>query len=47
LKGGLVDGTGGQRGVLDLKTLMPPMRGTRNFPTAMTTDRVTGTHGKQ
>jgi hypothetical protein len=45
LKGGLVDGTGGQRGVLDLKTLMPPMRGTRNFPRAMTTDRVTGTTG--
>jgi DNA-binding response OmpR family regulator len=47
LKGELADGIRGQKGAMDSKTLMPPMRGTRKFPTEITADRVAGTHGKQ
>ena len=47
LKGELVDGVARQKGGMDSKTLIPPMRGTRKFPVTITSERATGTHGKQ
>jgi len=47
LKGELVDGVVRQKGGMDSKTLIPPMRGTRKFPATITSERATGTHGKQ
>jgi DNA-binding NtrC family response regulator len=46
LKGELMSGTGRRKSTTDAKALMPPMRGSRKFPTAAN-ERATGTHGKQ
>jgi DNA-binding NtrC family response regulator len=47
LKGELIAAAGRRKNMTDAKALMPPMRGARKFPQAVTSERATGTHGKQ